>query len=89
MDSQDVFFGIVAQSPWRLFTVCPVQARLFGLEPFPLRFLDDGIESTVLIPEVEFDTLRQAGGFQGESEIAIEIIRELVLSGDRSGVGIE
>ena len=89
MDSQDVFFGIVAQRSWRCFTIWTVQARLLGLESLLLCILHEGLESTGLVQEVDLDFWGQAGGFKGESEITLEIHRELVLSSDSFRIGIE
>jgi len=38
---------------------------------------------------VDLDFWWQVGGFKGEGEIALEILRELVLSSDSLGVGME
>jgi len=42
-----------------------------------------------LVQEVDLDIWGQAGSFKGEGEIALEILRELVLSSDGFWVGIE
>jgi len=89
MDAQNVFLRIVAQRSWRRFTVRAVQARLLRLGCSLLHLLDEDLESTRLIQEVDLDIWGQAGSFKGEGEIALEILRELVLSSDGFGAGIE
>ena len=84
-----MFLRIVAQRSWRRFAVGAVQARLLWLGCPLLHLLDEDLESTRLIQEVDLDIWGQAGSFKGEGEIALEILRELVLSSDGFGAGIE